>query len=361
MDGDLDKSDKDLLKDIQAFNRAYANKGWHIRDKVVTEDLSHIVLVHSSMTSVQLLNVNWRSANVVETEFTNVEFEQSQFTEARFQGVVFKDCRFILCSLAKATLTDCRIINCTCEELNARDAVFESCLFQSSVDTGGIYGSASLHNCRYEQCKLENNSFYSTKLNAVSLVQTALKATIFASIQGTGLSFESAVLHNCSFEGDGYGHLTFQGGNTRGVTFKSFNSQSLTLQNCTKIERLSVWESVWIGAVILDCPDISELTINQSNLKNFTLARNQIAYFEMEETSVSGDSHITDCAISGLNLERSTLIGLKMTNCTLANYLMANGATLDAVRLERLVYAPRLEISTDSVKYRNGSDAFRLR
>jgi hypothetical protein len=35
---ELDIRDKELLKDIRAFNLAYAATGWHIANKVVTED-----------------------------------------------------------------------------------------------------------------------------------------------------------------------------------------------------------------------------------------------------------------------------------------------------------------------------------
>jgi uncharacterized protein YjbI with pentapeptide repeats len=355
---DLDDADKELLKDMLAFNRAHAAAGWHIQDRVVTEDLSHIVLLGSSMTSIVFLNVNWRSARLSDTQFTNVEFEQAQFTEATLRGVVFKDCKFVLCSFAKATLTDCQFSNCTSEDLNARDATFEGCMFQSFADNSGVYGSATLRKCAFERCRLDNSSFYSAKFNTVSLTQAALKNVVFADIQGTGLSFENAMIHNCSFEGSRYGTLTFQGGQSKGITFKAFNPESLTLRNCVKIEALNIRESTGTGTAILDCPVISELTIDHSKMKDLTLERNEIAYFEMKETEVSGNSHITGCAISGLNLERSTLIGMQMTNCTVSNYLIADGATLDRVVLDGVAYAPGLTVSTAGVKYLNGSGVF---
>jgi hypothetical protein len=61
---ELDPNDKALLQDIQQFNRTYVAKGWHLRDKIVRQDLSRIVLSNSSMASVQFLHCDWKWATV---------------------------------------------------------------------------------------------------------------------------------------------------------------------------------------------------------------------------------------------------------------------------------------------------------
>ena len=358
MSSELDATDKELLKDIQAFNRNYSATGWHLADKVVTEDLSRIALFRSSMMSVQFLHVDWKSAMLTDCEFTNVEFQQAQFTGAKLWRVVFKDCKFVLCSFAKATLTDCSFINCTAEELNARDAEFEGCVFEGFEDDSGVYGSAALRNCRFERGRMDNSSFYSTKFNAVSVKQSTIENAIFADIQGTDLSFEDATIQDCSFEGSRFGSVTFERGQSQGVTFKEFNAEKIGIRNCAKIEALTVRDSTFAAAEILDCPSVSELTINKSQMKDLTMERNQIAYFEMEETEVSGDSRIVDCPIAGLNLQKSTLLGMTMANCAVAMYLIADGATLNGVAMDGMTYAPGLQLRTRGVNYLNGSAEF---
>ena len=361
MSDELDPGDKALLRDIQAFNRTYAASGWHLQDKVVTEDLSGIALVRSSMTSVQFLHVHWRNAILTNTQFTNVEFQQSDFTGATFHDVVFKDCKFKICSFARARLNDCRFVNCTSEELNARDATFEACGFESFEDNSGVFGSAAFHKCRYERGRMDNSSFYSSKFTDFSVKQTACENVSFADIEGTNLLFEDAAIHNCSFTGGHYGKVAFERGQSKGLTFKEFHPQEIAIQNCEKIEALSVLNSMWSSPTIAACPAIFELTIDESRIEDLTISHSRIAYFEMEETQISGNSRISDCEISGLNLEKSTLTGTHMINCVLAKYLMASGATLDGVVLSGITYAPGLEISASDAKYLNGSPQFGVR
>jgi|HubBroStandDraft_1064217.scaffolds.fasta_scaffold06159_3 fluoroquinolone resistance protein len=355
---ELDPADKALLKDIQAFNQEYAAAGWHIQDKVVTEDLSRILLVRSSIASAQFLYVAWKSAILTDTHFSNVEFQQAEFAGAHLRAVTFRDCKFVVCSFAKATLTDCRFINCTSEELNARDAVFEGCQFETFADGSGVYGSASLNNCSFERSRLDNSSFYATKFNDVPLRQCELKNVIFAGIQGFGLLFEDATLFNCGFERSRYGSVTFSRGQSKGLTFNAFDSEKLAIEDCASIQALTVCDSTWTAPAIGGCPAVSELTLNRSRMKDLVIERCQIAYFEMQDTEVSGGSRIADCSIAGLNLERSSLRLLRMSNCTVAVYLIADGATMDGVVLGGLVYAPDLQFSARDVKYLNASAEF---
>lgn len=357
MSDELDPKDKALLEDIDAFNRAYAAAGWHIRDKVVREDLSRISL-NRSLTSVQFLHVNWQSAVLTDSRFDNVEFQQAAFTGATLHNVVFTDCKLVMCSFQKAKLTDCRFINCVAQGLNARDAVFEGCVFESFEDRSGVFGSAALRNCRFDRGRFDNTSFHSTELHAVLMKESSLVNVIFAAIRGTGLAFEGAALHNCGFEQSQYGSVTFERTNSKGVTFKGFEAENLSLRNCPMIDALTVRGSTWTAPSIQDCPAISELTIGQSWMKDLTLTRSLIAYFRIEEAQVTGDSRITDCRIVGLNLKKSTLVGTQMANCALTAYLILDDATLDALVLSGITYARGLRISSQGVKYLNGSAEF---
>jgi len=359
VNGELDPTDKELLQDIQLFNRTYAASGWHIRDKVVEENLSHIFLVRSTITSAQFVNVDWKSALLTDTQFTDVEFQQAQFSEATLERVVFTNCKFVVCSFSKSRLTDCRFINCASEELNAREASFEGCTFESFVDGSGVFGSARLRGCRFEKCQLDNASFYSANLTTVAVRQSSLKNVIFADLKGSELLFEDTTVQNCSFEESRYGGLTFQRGESRGVTFKAFNPERLILQNCAYIEALAISESTGTAPTILECNAVSELSIDHSRIRNLAIERSRIEYFEMKETEVSGNSRIANCAIAGLNLEKSTLIGLQIVNCEMAIHLIADGATLDAVILSGITYAPDLKLSARGVKYLHGSTELR--
>jgi uncharacterized protein YjbI with pentapeptide repeats len=355
MDAELDPKDKELLQDIQAFNREYAVSGWHLQDKLVKEDLSRIALRGSSMVSVTFQYTNWRSALLTDSEFTNVQFDQCSFIEARLRGVVFRDCVFRLASFARATLINCRFHNCKAEEWNARAAKLEDCTFDSCEDSSGVFGDATLKNCRWNECRWDNSSFYGATLQTVAIKGSNIDSVIFSEIHGSDLSFEDDTIQNCSFEDSRYGSLIFERGSVRGVTFKAFHPQAVAIRNCARMDALTVRDSIWRGPYIAGCPSVCELMIDRSKISDLVIESNQMTNFTLSRTEVSGDSRISDCLLGGWNLEQSTLRRTQIVNCTIGRYLKADGAVLDGVTLTGIAYAPDLRRSLSGVTYLNGS------
>jgi fluoroquinolone resistance protein len=355
MNVELDPKDKALLQDIQAFNREYAVSGWHLQDKLVQEDFSRLVLCRSSMVSVVFQYTNWRSALLTDSEFTNVEFDQCSFKEARLSGVVFRHCLFRFGSFAGATLTNCSFHNCKADQWNARAAKLKDCAFDSCEDTSGVFANATLENCRWNECRWYNSSFYGVTFQAVAVKGSSIDSVIFSDIHGSHLSFEDDIVQRCSFEDSRYGSLTLERGSVRGVTFRAFHPQAIAIRNCASMEVLTVRDSIWRGPSITGCPAVCELMIDRSQMSDLAIERNQMWYFTLSQTEVSGDSRISDCMLAGWKLENSTLRRTRIVNCTIGSYLKADGATLDGVALTDISYAPGLRRSLGGVTYLNGS------
>jgi fluoroquinolone resistance protein len=359
MNAELDPKDKTLLRDIQAFNREYAASGWHLQDKLVQADLSRIVLSRSSMVSVMFQYSNWRSALVTDSEFTRVEFGQCSFQEARLSGVVFRDCVFRFASFAGATLTNCSFHNCKAEQWNARAAKLKDCTFDSCEDSSGVFGDAMLDTCRWNECRWYNSSFYGATFQTVAVKGSTIDSVIFSDIHGGDLSFDDDILQRCSFEDSRYGSLQLERGSIRGVTFRAFHPQAVAIRNCARMELLTVRDSIWKEPSIAGCPAVFELMIDQSQMCDMAIERNQMAHFTLSRTEVSGDSRISDCMVAGWNLEKSTMRRTRIANCTIGSYLKGEGATLDGVTLAGISYAPGLRRSLGGVKYLNGSAELR--
>jgi hypothetical protein len=95
--------------------------------------------------------------------------------------------------------------------------------------------------------------------------------------------------------------------------------------------------------------------IDRSKMSDLVIERNQMMYFTLSRTEVSGDSRISECLLGGWDLEESTLRGTRIVNCTIGRYLKADGATLDGVTLTGIAYAADLRRSLSGLKYLNGS------
>jgi uncharacterized protein YjbI with pentapeptide repeats len=355
---ELDARDKELLKNIDQFNQTYAASGWHIQDKDISQDLSRVLLAHSSLTSSRLLHVDLESARVFDTQFTGVEFQQAKFTSAVLESVVFTGCKFLMSSFENAKVLNCRFVNCEAKDLNAKHAAFEGCSFESFKDRSGAYDEATLGHCSFDECHLYNSSFFWLKIDSVAIHKSMLEYLVFSSIKGSNLLFEEDSFENCGFSDSRFGSLILRGGKHKGVTFKAFEASNVTIEKCASSDNLSILESKWTGVRIADCPTVSELTINHSRMQDLVIERNQMAYFEMKETTVVGRSRIADCTIDGMGLDNSRLVGLEMANCRLTRYLTLDGATFDAVVLSGITYAPALRFSAQNVAYLNGSAHF---
>jgi uncharacterized protein YjbI with pentapeptide repeats len=358
---ELDAETIALLRNIGEFNARIATTGWHLREKDVKEDLSRIQLSNSSMNSVRFLYVNWNEAVISNTEFIGVEFTQSKFSGASLRGVTFTNCIFAICSFQKARLNDCRFIDCRSEELNARQAFFEDCLFDKFDDTSGVFGSATLRKCRFERCRLENSSFQSMEIVSVPLRDSHLHNVIFGDLKGTELTFENSKLDHTGFADGRYGNVAIERGTCRAVSFSGFKADSLRIQKCESIEAFTIMDSTLQKTSITDCPAVSEIAIQRSRLTNVAVERSQIAYLELLESHLSGECRFAQCQIVGLNMAKSTLIGLRIENCLIAEYLILEGASFERLVLLGVEYAPQLTLRAGDVKYLGESARFEPR
>jgi uncharacterized protein YjbI with pentapeptide repeats len=249
-------------------------------------------------------------------------------------------------------------VNCEANDLNAQKTTLADSQFESFNDTSGVYDAAAFTACDFDGCRMYNSSFFGSTLNKLSVRKSMVKDVVYSEIKGSDLLFEEDTLENCGLGNSEFGGVTIRGGQNKGVTFKAFHAGTIRIEKCVTSDGLTVQESRWDNTGIVDCAMLSELTINQSQMSNLLIERNQMAYFEMKMTTVTGRSRIADCTIDGMGLDNSSLTHLEMANCRITRYLTLNGATADAVVLNQIAYPPDLRFSAEGVKYLNGSAQF---
>jgi fluoroquinolone resistance protein len=351
---ELDREDRELLKDIFAFNVQYAATGWHIEDRAVTEDLSGVWLSNSTIVTAEFVFTKLRSSRLADTRFDGVEFHQADFSQAVMGNVVFANCRFVLCQMQAAVLKNCRFINCQSERLDATGTTFEDCTFEALEEGMGCFTKAVLKDCAFERCKLDGSAFHKTRIDEVAFRSSGLTDLVFDDIRGTGLSFEHPGFEGAAFVDSHYGAITFDGGVNRAVKFNRFDAESVVLKNIARTESLSIRDSVWKESSIANCPEVVEWTINLSQMENFTVTASQIAYLDLQKSEFSGSSRIANCVIAGLNASGARFMGTTWSNCRIAGYLILNETTFDAAVIAGMLYSYE-SLETRDVRYLNGS------
>jgi uncharacterized protein YjbI with pentapeptide repeats len=216
-----------------------------------------------------------------------------------------------------------------------------------------------MRNCKFERSQLDNSSVHAAELVSVSFRESSLDGVIFSGLRGTHLLFVDSKVTHVGFGESQYGTVAFERGESKGITFNSFQAASVEIRNCRSIEALSVIDSSWDRTAIGNCPAISELAFTGMHLKDFSITRSQIAYCELVNTAIVGESHITSSQFAGLSLAGSTLRGVRFSGCTFADYLVLDGATLDGLVASGIVNAAGLRVMAKGVNYLNGSTELR--
>ena len=357
MSSELDESDKELLRDISAFNLKYSATGWHLEDRLIDQDLSNVWLMHSSLNACEIVGAKFRSAILADTQFSDTDFHQVDFANARLRNVVFTNCRFVHCRFDETDLQVCSFTNCQSERLNARNARFADCSFNTFEDRAGVFTGVLFRDSTLERCKLNGSAFHSTGLIKIWFTASMIDDVVFDGMHGSEATFEDSSLENCGFVDSRYAGLNFRRGSCIAVSFNRFTGTDIVFDNVARIEALTFRDCDLAGSTVLDCSQVCELTLNLCNLRRFHLVRCQVAYLDTKESVFLVDCGISQCVIAGLTLARARFVGTQWNGCQILGALILDEAVFDAVVLSGMSYT-EISVQARDVQYLNGSPVF---
>lgn len=355
---ELTPEEKARLKDIDAFNASIAETGWRVSEKFIRENLSRVRLVNSTLTGVEIINVEWKSAVLRDTRFTGSELTLCDFAGATLTNVVFEDCVFKSVSFSTATLEGCRFLRCRMEMLRARDAVFTKCTFENYEELSGVYGGSKLRELSFVNSKFDHTSIQMAEINRVQMKTCQFRSVIFGQITGSNLIFEGSGLNNCGFVDSTYGNLAVDRGVLRAVTFDNFAVERALFKSCPAIQSLTVLYSTWKEPVFTDCGAVTELRLDQTRLLNPSVVRCQVAFFRLMESRVAGGT-ISECQIGSADFDGTSAAGLRLEGTAFLGTLSIANATFEALTLTNVTYGPEFRARSEGVRYGERSARFR--
>jgi len=355
---ELTASEKALLADKEAFNASIAGTGWQVRDKIIREDLSKVRLVNSSLGDVQLEGAGWLEAVVSESRFTKVQFVLGEMGGAEWTNVEFENCQFEGTSFSGAKFINCRFVRCQAVGLKARDGWFENCVFEDCTDRSGVFGGSTLRMSRFEGCKLENTSIRAAEMTRVSFRNCELRLVILGELRGTNLVFLECSLRQCGFVDSEYGNIGLERCTLRQVTFDGFGAEKALVREARLVDSVTVKDCDWKLSMVLDCPAVSELQYAGARLNSWRVSGCQMAYFEVTNSEVLGESSISGCDVVGFSFEGSKATGLRLENLTLLQYIRLRGARFDGLQQAGVRYGEGVEVEANDVEYSGGSVPF---
>lgn len=131
--------------------------------------------------------INYGTEHFIKGEYDNCIFKQCDFSNADLSYTIFADCEFIECNLSLVVLTKTAF----------RDTQFQGCkmlgLRFMDCDEFGLLFS-------FDNCQLNNSSFYNTNIKKTVFRNSQLQDTDFASCDLTGATFDNCDLSNSIFD-----------------------------------------------------------------------------------------------------------------------------------------------------------------
>lgn len=354
----LDDKEKEQLADIEKFNSTVGATGWHIKDKKLEEEnLAGIKLNNSSLKNTDLLQSKITSGEIRNSVFKGVDATGSDFSDSKFTDVEFSDCIFRYTKFARAEFVRCVFRGCHSENTEMENAVFHECTFERLDDNSGLFTRSEFSDSRFMQCHLDNSSFYYAKLRKVLFDGGHLDHVVMANTVIEEVDVDKGRIDFCSFNESDINRMNFKQAHSKGITFGKAVISGMTLTECDNFTGLNLINSTCTTVVIASSKLFSEPTFYGSKLNDLEIRDCNVAYLDLVEAEITGDSKIADCTISGANMSQAKVVGIVISSTTFDDYLVLDDGIFEGLKLRDVTFNPGLEVDASNVQYIN-SDRF---
>jgi len=355
---ELDEEKKKLFSDIEEFNRVYGMRGWGLKNVQFTDEtIRGIKLFNSTWENVGLENVDLSGCELRNTVIRNAECYNTNFSGAVMENVKFESCNFEQTKFEGSEFLKCEFIECHANEAVMEKASFRECKFKHYMDEAGIYEKGEFYSTHFEDSHFNNSSFFSAILNNSKFDRGKIENTTFSGGTIEAVEMIDLDIDYCSFNEIKSVALTFAECRSKGVSFGNSELEKLEFKKCSEFNVLSLSEVECSGFTISDCKSVSEPMFYLSKIENLTIDDSNVEFLDGSESEYSGIIKITNSKLHGLNLMKSKITGMNMTNCRIENFLYISESKFENLNLEDIDYANDLKVNADSVTYIN-SDKF---
>ena len=345
--GKLTDKERDLLKNIEKFNRDYGSKGVTIKNREIDWDekfvCNGLILKNSLIKNVELVMVDLRNTYIEDSVIENVSIsEKSDLRGSTFKNVKFKNFKCINnyalpSRLRNSIFIDCEFINCE----------------YSYVTLGKEY-----RNCKFTKIK---------EIEEVSYYDTIVTDSIFTNCE-LNSGYGDARFENVIFK-DGIvrGAFSLRNGKSKNIQFIncltrfgiSGNIENILIQNSKPNDDAEIgFEGDMKNIIIKDCPEISRFIFKKGvfnnvsiinckypvtgfynvKLSNLLIKDSIVQHFKFEESDVSGENRVENSEIWGNFYDESKVRNLTIANCKFKFYVNIALSELIRLRLVNNIY-----------------------
>jgi uncharacterized protein YjbI with pentapeptide repeats len=154
-------------------------------------------IVHARVAAGDLGDARLRDLRLVDVAAESIGAANGDWRGATLNRVALSGCRLTGLGLVEATLHDVRFDDCKLDLANFRGAGLERVVFHDCVLTAADFGAATLTAVRFDHCRLEETDFNGSEMTDVDLRGSDLRpggdvAALRGAIVDTGQAIELA-------------------------------------------------------------------------------------------------------------------------------------------------------------------------
>ena len=306
----LKEDERNLIKDVEKFNREYGSKGVTIKNRKIDWDerlrCKGLILKNSLIKNIELRAVDLSNMYMENSRVEDVFLRGlADLSGSTFKNVKFKNIKF------EKKIMGWDNIN------RLEDSIFIDCEFKNGDFDSDVRLGKEYINCKFKKCKIYD---YKGRFENVTFEDCVISSE-FGLKDSKNVQFINCVLRYFRMSGKAEGILI----QNPKVNFKSWNFKEGTFSNVS----------------IINCdgyPILPIIRFNKVNLNNLLIKHSKVSHLRFDEADVSGDNRIENSKIYGNFYGRSKVRNLTITDCIFEDYVNIVFSELIKLRLVNNIY-----------------------
>jgi uncharacterized protein YjbI with pentapeptide repeats len=352
----LADEERRLLTDPAYFAQAAARGPVVLRDR----NVQGLDIHGQRFVGIRLAGVDFQDTNIAASTFAQADVEDVTFTTCTFDDVDFegsqlKGCLFSLSQLARVRIVDSHLYDLALQDCTWKDSVFERSELSSPRTLGGSFVRSRFSALRWVMPELRGTCFDRAKVEELTVTGGTLGGVTFTGSQGRGLLVQGTLIDGLDFVLGTWTALTFDQIRGRALRLTCVDATGVSLLGCGELVGLAVAGGRVAGLAIDRCPTLGLVALGQVTIGNLMVSDSFIDGAFWQRCTLAADGSIERSRLAGLDLAHSTVDGLTISDTEFTVALGLQDASIRGLLLDRIAYAPDLELRADGVSYGPGA------
>jgi uncharacterized protein YjbI with pentapeptide repeats len=310
--------------------------------------------------AVQWIGVDFRMAKLSATRFTGAALREVTFSYCNLDNVAFESCRLDQCTfdfaeLGRVRLSDSKAVTLVLSGCTGKDVVFERSEFESATDRASTFTRARWSDVRWKAPEFRGTRFDKLEVEDTLITGGTLAGVTFTAAQGRGLILQGTLVDGLDFVLGAWTALTFDGIRGRALRLTEVGVTGLSLLACGELVGVAIAGGSVTGLAIDRCPTLGLVSFGQVPIRGLMVSDSFIDGAYWQGCTISDDSSIERSCLAGWTLTRSRILDLTLRDTQFTVGLRLEGAHVEGLKLERISYAPGLDLRTDGLSYGPGA------